>query len=51
VLVAGGGMDVDVTVAGILKTYCSFFGALFSLHFAISSPLSGLDGPPDVIVN
>jgi len=46
-----GGMDMDVTVVGILKTYCAFFDALLTLIFAISFPSSGLNGHLDVIVN
>jgi len=49
--IVGGGMDVDVLVARILKTYCAFFGTLFSLCLALSFPLSRLDWPSDVIVN
>jgi len=44
-------MDMDVTVVGILKTYCAFFDALLTLIFAISFPSSGLNGHLDVIVN
>ena len=41
--VVGARMDVDVIVAGILKTYRPFFGTVFSLRLAFSFPLSRLD--------